>query len=103
MRPEHELRVAGRPRERNALLHQPPSQAGTPGGRVNEEQAELRSRSVFFYDKDAPHPAAGLFRDPATLACRIEVLQEILDDLRDERLERRAPAVLLVVKRGVAL
>src|SRR4051794_30965897 len=96
VRPEHQLRVASRPRECDALLHQPPSQPRAPGGRVDEKQAQLRSRLVFFYDKDTPHPAAGLFRDPATFACRIEVLQEILDDLRDQRLEGRAPAILLV-------
>src|SRR3982751_1776421 len=64
VRPEDQLLVARHPRECDALLHQPPSEAGAPGGRVNEEQAQLRRRSVFFYDKNTPNPAAGLFRDP---------------------------------------
>src|SRR3954468_20077171 len=87
VRPQDELLVAFGAGKGDALLHQPSAEARATGSRLEQQQAQLGSRPVFSYDKDTPQPAAALLRDPATLPCRIEVLQEILDDLRDQRLE----------------
>src|SRR5438067_13077494 len=53
--------------------------------------------------KTEPHPFARALGDPAAAAPWIEVAQELGDDVGDQRLEQRAPTVLLLVEDAVAL
>src|SRR5262249_27963541 len=53
--------------------------------------------------EDRSDDRAVLFGDPAALARRIVVRAELRDDVGDQRLEVRAPAVLLRVERAVAV
>src|SRR5882672_3776987 len=103
VRPEHELAIPPGAGERDALLDQPPAQPGAARPGLHQEQPQLCRGSVFLHQKNTPHPRPVHLRDPAALTGRLEMLQETLDDLGDQRLEARAPAVLLEVQRGVAL
>src|SRR5712692_1033076 len=103
VRPKHHLAIALPARERDALVNQPPAEARAPRLRLDEEQAELRHGSALLDDEHRAEPLTVTLGDPAALALRVEVVEEGLDDLSDQRLEARPPAVLLVVERRVAL
>src|SRR5260221_8107085 len=100
--PEHELLVALRARKPDAFLDQAPAEPGTAGGRLDEQQAQARLALVVHHEHAADALAVAL-RDPAALALRIEVLEEVLDDSGAQRLELRTPSVLLVVEHRVAI
>src|SRR3954470_22578578 len=103
VRPQHHLSITARPGEGDALLDQPPAEARSPRARLKQEQPQFRDFLLVFDEKHATDTLAVHFRDPAALARRVEFLQEVLDDLGDQGLEARAPAVLLEVERRVAL
>src|SRR5580765_41565 len=100
--PQHELPVTLLARKPDALLDQAPAEAAAARGRLDQQQAQPRFALVVD-DEDAADALAVAFGDPAALALRVEVLEEVLDDPGDQRLEARAPAVLLVVEHRVAL
>ena len=71
--------------------------------RFDEQQPELRDGVALPDAEDRADPLAVELGDPAALALRVEVLDELRDDRRDERLEALVPAVLLPVERAVTL
>src|SRR6185436_18571275 len=97
-----QLPVALRAREGDAFLDQPPPEAGAARRRLDQQEAEPR-RALVVDDEDAADALAVALGDPAALALRVEVLEEVLDDAGDQRLEARAPPILLVVEHRVAL
>ena len=71
--------------------------------RLDEQQAKLRDRLRFGNDEDRADDLSVALGDPAALALRIEVVDEVGDDARDEGLEAFVPAVLLGVEHAVAM
>src|SRR4051812_43206169 len=54
VRPQDELLVAFGARKGDALLHEPFAEARAAGRRLKQQQPQLGSRPVFFYDKHTP-------------------------------------------------
>src|SRR5690606_2305682 len=71
--PERDRLVALRPREADALVDKPPSDAESPCGRLHIEQPELRYGVGFPDEKDRPHHLAIALRDPGGFAAGIEL------------------------------
>src|SRR5260221_10579346 len=68
---------------------------------MHDEQAELTDRRRVLDEEDGADDFAADLGDPASLAPRVEALDELRDDARDERLEALVPAELLRVERAV--
>ena len=71
--------------------------------RLNEQQAQLGGRAALIHHEDRADALAVALGNPAALALGIELAQEFGDDVGHQRLEQRAPAVLLAVEHAVAL
>src|SRR4051812_18943638 len=81
LRPQHKLAIALAARKPNAFAHQAAAQpmAARPG--LDEKQPPFPSGAFFFDHKDATDRLAVHVRDPAALALRIELLDELRGDL----------------------
>src|SRR5215208_4766143 len=103
VRPERQLRIAGLPREADALAHQPSAEPEPARLRLDIEEPQLRDLVRL---PDQEHRADGLaldLGDPAALAPSVEALDETGADLGDERLEAFVPAVFLVIEDGLTV
>src|SRR6266513_2253799 len=98
-----ELAIARGPGERDALVDEPLSDPVPARAGFDEQQPELRDGVALPDAEDRADPLAVELGDPAALALRVEVLDELRDDGRDEGLEALVPAVLLPVERAVTL
>ena len=101
--PEHQLAIARRPRETEALVHESRADTEASRPRLDEEEPELRDRLCLLDAEHAPGALAVDLRDPAALALGIEVCDELRDNVGHQRFERLVPAVLLRIERAVAL
>ena len=86
------LRGAG---ESGALADQAPAQTCTSGGWIDQEQTELGGIGVFaiFHEEDAAQAVRAIFGDPAALAGRVVVIDEIGCYAGDQGFEGFVPAV----------
>src|SRR2546426_4750697 len=103
VRPKGELAISRCARETDALVDESRANAEAARLRLDEQEAKFRDGLGL---SDAEHAADTLpvdFGDPTALALAVEVGDEPRADLRDERLERFVPPVLLPVERGVPL
>ena len=91
--PEDHVLVAREPRKPNTLFQQPIADSHAPGARVNVEHPQLGGRLVMFDDKDRTDNCALFFRDPASLAGRVELTKVVGDDFRHQRFELHIPTV----------
>ena len=96
MRPQRDLLVPGLAREPHAFVGQPRTETEAAAFRIDQQQADARGigRSIF-HQHDAADVLAVYVGDPAALARRIIVVDEVSDDLRAQTLERIAPAVFV--------
>src|SRR5258706_8786871 len=101
--PQHHPPVAPGAREADALLHQARAEAGAARRRLDEQQAQARGALAVIHAEHAAEALAVALGDPAVLARPIQLLEEILDDARHQRLERGAPAPFAAVDHRVAL
>ena len=72
---------------RDAFLDEPPAEAPAAHMRLDEKQAQLRRGRAFLHQEHRADRLARLLGDPAALALLVEVLQELGDDLGDQRFE----------------
>src|SRR5256885_9606570 len=103
VRPKGELAISRCARETDALVDESRANAEAARLRLDEQEAKFRDGLGL---PDAEHAADTLpvdFGDPAALALGVEVGDEFRDDVRDQRLERFVPPVLLPVERAVPL
>src|SRR5207247_1247144 len=101
VRPKGELAIPCCARETDAFGDESRANAEAARLRLDEQEAKFRDGLGL---PDAEHAARALvidLGDPAALALAIEVGDELRDDVRDERLERFVPPVLLPVERAV--
>src|SRR5258708_31886430 len=103
LRPERQRAIAGVARKADAFLDQPASDAEPARGGLDEQQPQLRHRLRFPDDEHRADDRAVAFRDPAALAARVEMIEEVGADPRDERLELGVVAPLARVDRAVTL
>jgi 2-deoxy-D-gluconate 3-dehydrogenase len=96
------LPVALLPRKTDALLDQARAEPRAAGGGLDQQQAQARVRLPVVDDEDAAEALPVSLRDPAALARRILLLEEVLHDPRHQRLELRAPAPFGEIHRRVA-
>src|SRR5579872_3028006 len=101
VRPQRHLPVPGPLGEANAFLDQAASEAKTARRGLDEHQSEPGDLIRLPDDKDRAHDFAVPLGDPAPLPLRIEVLDELGGDLRDQRLELLVPSILLRVQDAV--
>lgn len=96
------LRGAG---EGGALADQVFAETCTPGGWIDEEETELGCIGMFaiFHEEDAADAFGAAFSDPAALADRVEVVDEIGSDTGDEGFEGFIPAIFGCVDFAVTL
>src|SRR5512135_1859394 len=74
--PEHDLPVAGAPRERDAGAGQAPPKAPAARFRVENEEPQLCGGPGVPDQEHRPDEGPIHFRDPATLAFRLEIAHE---------------------------
>ena len=97
------MRVAGPAREADALVDEPLADAEPARARLDEQQSQLGHLLRLPDEEHGADDLAVAFGDPAALARRIEVVEEVGDDARDERLELGVVAPLARVERAVAV
>src|SRR5262245_13271829 len=97
VRPQHDLPVALLAREALAFVDEALADPEPAGGGLDVEHPELRDGRRLLDQEYRPDDPAVALRDPAPLALRVEVVDELRDDLRHQRLEPLVPAVLLRV------
>src|SRR5262245_52752451 len=87
--PERHRVVAAAFRESDAFVDEPASDPQSARRGLDEEEAQLRDTVTLRmpYDKDGGHALAIALGDPASLATRVEVFDEVRDDLRYKPLE----------------
>jgi hypothetical protein len=73
-----------------------------PRARLNQQEAQFRHLVAALHQEHRADRRTIDLGDPAALARGIEVAQKLRDDPGDQRLEGRAPAILLGIARGVA-
>src|SRR2546429_599898 len=101
LRPQGHGRVACGPREAQAFLDEARAELQSSGARIDDQQPKFRNFVILPHDEHRADALALELGDPAALALRIEVLDELGGDLGDEGLERDVPAVFLRVDRAV--
>ena len=97
LRPQRERPVSALAREAHALGDEMPAESQSARLRVDDQQPQLRHRRRLAneeYRTDALTVALG---DPAPLAARIELQDELGRDVRDQRFEALVPAVFAPV------
>src|SRR5439155_2499437 len=99
--PQHDLAVAGRTCERDAFIDEMAADPQTARRRFHAQQAQLRDSRRTPNEKNRTNVVTVALGDPAALALRIEVLEELRGDLRDQRLERVVPTIFLRIERAV--
>src|SRR5262249_17419236 len=99
--PEPEPAVAAAPRETDAFGDEALADAEAARLGRDDEEAELGDALRLFHDEDRADDLALAFGDPAALALRIEMAEELGGDLGDQRLELLVPAKLLGVEAAV--
>src|SRR2546426_7394349 len=82
LRPQRELAIAGLPREADALVDQAAADTESSRVRLHEEQPQLGDGLRFTHDEDRTDDLAVPIRDPAALASRVEVIEEVRADAR---------------------
>src|SRR5262245_51665571 len=103
MGPESEFSISRMARKTNALVDQSCPQAQATCLRIDQQQAQSSdSGLIVFHQHDAADIFAVQLRNPAAFQFRIEIVDEIGDNLRAQTLERLGPAVLSQIKLGVA-
>src|SRR5215208_1171835 len=101
--PEGDPPVAGGAGEGDALVHQAAAEPQAARRRLHEQEAQLRHLVGLPDEKDRADDLAAPLGDPAALAGRVQLLDELGDDGGDQRLEALVPAVLLPVEDAVAV
>src|SRR5580704_11428745 len=81
LRPQRDLVIAAFTREVETRVHQRLPHAHPARRRLNQQYTQLRDFVRLAYQEDAPEKCAALFRDPATLASRIEVANKLRANL----------------------
>ena len=77
-------------------------QAEAASLRIDQQQAQSCDAGlIVFHQHDAADTLAVQLRDPAAFELRIEIVDEIGDDLRTKTLERLGPTVFSQIKLGV--
>src|SRR4029453_16324790 len=102
VRPERDLPVLRLTGKADALVHEPVTNPEPARFRFHEQEPELRDGVGFPHEEHRTDALTVLFRDPARPETRIEVLNELGNDLGDECLEALIPAVLARVQHTVA-
>src|SRR5437762_3515587 len=85
--PERDPAISGLTREANAFFDQSTADTESARARFDEEQTQFRDRRRLLHQHHRTDDLAVLFRHPAAFAFRIEVLQKLSRNLRDESFE----------------
>src|SRR5439155_5686553 len=101
--PEHDLAIAYLPGEADAFADQARPDPETTRGRLDQEQAQLGHAARPLDEEDRADDFALALRDPAALALGVVALDELGDDVGDQRLEARIPPVFSGVQYTVAM
>src|SRR5579862_7175452 len=103
MRPQRDALVARSFCKAHALGDEARAESHAACGRLDQQQPQFRAGALAGNEKDAPQAPAVALCNPAALARRVELLDELRGDARHQRLEVLVPAELLCVKRAVPL
>src|SRR5688500_15880460 len=99
-RPERDLRVTCLAGEPDALIDQPLAKPQPARFRLDQRQPQLGDRPGSGDEKDTANRPAVPLGDPATLARRVEPLDNAGDDLGHDRLELDIPAEFVRVQQS---
>src|SRR5262245_34117554 len=101
--PERDFFISRMACKSNALVDQSCPQAEATSLRIDQQQAQSCDAGlIVFHQHDAADILAVQLRDPAAFELRIEIVDEIGDDLRAQALERLGPTILLQIELRVA-
>ena len=103
LRPQGDPPIACLACESDALGDEPPPDAEPARTGLDQQQTQLGDALGLADEKHRADDLAVGLGDPAALARRIELAQEIGGDLGDERFERRIVAVLLRIEGAVPM
>src|SRR6266853_3437200 len=104
LRPQDDSLIAGRAREAHALPHERPTQPEAARLGLHQQQAQFRAAARASNQENAPEaPAGRIFRNPAALACPVELANEFGGDPGHQSFELLVPTVLAEVQQAVTL
>ena len=102
--PQDDALIARRARETHTLADQHPPQPEAARLGLHQQQAQFRGAALARHQENAPQTAARrTLCDPAALARRVELADEIGSDPRHQCLELLVPAIFPEIQRAVAL
>src|SRR5215210_9016180 len=87
LRPQGHGRISCGFGEAQAFLDQAPAKLQSAGARIDDQQAKFGDRLGLAHNEYRADAFALELRDPAALALRVEILDELGSNLTDQRLE----------------
>src|SRR5260370_12808072 len=103
LRPEHNFLVAGGAGKADALGDQTLADSQAAGRGLDQQQAKFGDRSGFLHQENGSDVLAVFLGNPAALAGRVEILNELGNDVGYESFEALIISVLLVIEEAMAV